>query len=651
LKRPPLTLALLSLGCCLAVVLCAALALFIIQFPRCASVPPAPSRETMSAPADSETSACRSQIPAIDPYDLARRLKHSQVLGPLTPTSPIKYSVGDQETFWALNLDPAESFQLTATLAHVSPHLYVWVQDGVYIQEDALEESGQVFEERLYATVRERFGSECTPGINNDVRLTVLNVRFSGAVAYFSSRDQCLSTVIPTSNQREMIYINPEAIQPGSASYNATLAHEFQHMIHWFADPNEDTWVNEGASELAVHLCNYHQSDRINAFARHPDTPLTRWTSDPGDMAAHYGASFLFLAYFDERLGPEATRELVSSELNGIAGFASVLETRQTSLSFEGLFADWVLANYLDGRSTLAADTPYTYEGLDVKVQAERVVTSYPAQGSGTVHQYAADYIELAPVSEDVCVVFTGTATTRVVPNQPHSGRHQWWSNRGDNSDMTLTRSFDLSGLRKATLEAWLWYDIEKGWDYAYVEASADGGETWHILPGRHTTTSNPTGNSYGLGYTGTSGANSVSTGSAEWIQETFDLSPFAGHPVFIRFEYLTDDTFNGAGLCVDDIRVPELGYSHDAETDDDGWEARGFVRCENELPQRYVIQVIRLSDRITGERLVLPEEGTGELVIQGFDEHEGKAILVVSAVTPGSMEAAHYCYEIRRFN
>lgn len=188
-----MTVALLALGCCLAVVLCAALALFVIQLPRWASVLPTPSREPTSAPADPETSACCSQIPAIDPYDLARRLKHTEALVPLTPASPIKYSVGDQGTFWALNLDPAKSFQLTATLAHVSPHLYVWVQDGVHIQEDALEESAEVFEERLYATVRERFGSEWTPGIDNDVRLTVLNVRFSGAVAYFSSRDQCLS--------------------------------------------------------------------------------------------------------------------------------------------------------------------------------------------------------------------------------------------------------------------------------------------------------------------------------------------------------------------------------------------------------------------------------------------------------------------------
>ena len=216
---------------------------------------------------------------------------------------------------------------------------------------------------------------------------------------------------------------------------------------------------------------------------------------------------------------------------------------------------------------------------------------------------------------------------------------------------MTLTRAFDLTGLRTASLTVWLWYDIEEGWDYAYVEASADGGETWHILPGQHTASNNPSSNSYGPGYTGMSGTNTASTGTIEWIQETFDLSSFVGRRVLVRFEYLTDDTITGAGLCIDDIRIPELGYSHDAETDDDGWDARGFVRCENLLPQRYVVQLIRLSEGITVEPLFLRPDGTGELTVRGFDDHRGKAVLVVSAVTPGSTEPAHYRYEIRPLN
>jgi len=647
-------------------------AVLVLFLPQCARYAAAPGAFTPTAPppptesqpqsvfalTDTETLLACAQISPLDPYDLARRLKH--IAGPFpqaTPLSPITYSLGDRETFWLLNLDPVESFQISATLRHISPHLYMWVQDDIHVQGDALQWSAQTFEERLYPTVRRCFGSEWSPGIDRDVRLTILNARFSGADGYFSSSDEYPSSVVPHSNQRELFYINPERLQPGSMLYDATLAHEFQHMIHWFADANEDAWVNEGASELAMHLCGYPRDNRISAFAKSPDTQLTSWGSPPDSVMAHYGAAFLFLAYFAERFGPQMTHELVAHELNGAAGFTSVLQAHKIDLSFEDLFADWVIANYLDGESGTVVGDPYGYQELDVQVKTERVVSSYPAKGEGTVHQYAADYIELEPAGHDVRLDFTGVATTRLVPNQAHSGHYQWWSNRGDNSDMTLTRSFDLSGLKKATLQAWLWYDIEEGWDYAYVEASADGGETWHILPGKYTTTDNPSGNSYGSGYTGMSGTDSTASGSAEWIQENLDLSPFAGHQVLIRFEYLTDEAVNRAGLCVDDIRIPELGYYYDAEEGEGAWAAQGFIRCNNTLRQRYIVQLIRIADEVTVERLPLRhvptslgrgEDQRGTLTIRGFDQSTRKAVLVISAVTPGSSEVASYHYEIR---
>ena len=660
LKRSSLTIALLCLFACVAAALCIALAAYLL---RHAATPHAFPSEATSLPietalqlrltvSDTTHALERTRIPALDPYDVARRLRHAQ--GPFLqaiPESPVLYSLGDHDAFWVLNLDPVDTFQVSATLRHVSPHLYMWVQDDAQLPKDALEQSARTFEEHLYPTVRQSFGTEWIPGIDNDVRLTILHARFSGAAAYFSSENEYPRTVMPHSNQREMLYVNLEAMQPGTSSYDATLAHEFQHIVHWFSDSNEDTWVNEGASELAVHLCGYSQDDRVSSFTCCPDTQLTHWVAYPSDAAAHYGAAFLFLTYFHERLGPATMLELVTNQLNGVAGFASVLEAHQTGLTFDDLFADWVVTNYADGRTSAAAGTPYRYRELNVQAEAERVISSYPAEGRGTVHQYAADYIELAPARQDLRLTFAGMPTTRLVPNQPHSGRYQWWSNRGDNSDMTLTRSFDLRGLKKATLQAWLWHDIERGWDYAYVEASADGGATWHILPGKHSTIGDPTGDSYGPAYTGSSSASDADPERAEWVQETFDLSPFAGHRTLVRFEYLTDDAINGGGFCVDDIRIPELEYSHDAENGDDGWKAEGFIRCESRLPQRYIIQVIRFSDEITVERPWLHADETGSLIIPALDQSSGEAILAISAATPGSIQAAPYRYEIQALN
>ena len=51
-----------------------------------------------------------------------------------------------------------------------------------------------------------------------------------------------------------MFYVAADlrSMEPNSSFYDGTLAHEFQHMIHWANDRNEDTWVNEGMSDLAM---------------------------------------------------------------------------------------------------------------------------------------------------------------------------------------------------------------------------------------------------------------------------------------------------------------------------------------------------------------------------------------------------------------
>jgi hypothetical protein len=640
----------------MVLMICAALTWFVLgpasPTPSARSSEPAPTvtnQNLTSAASGPESLLANVQVPFADPYDLAKRLKHLRGLLPQpTALAPIPYSVGDHSPFWVLNLGSAQSFQISATLRYIGPHLYMWVQDGLIVAQDSLEQSAQTFEEHLYPTVRRYFGSEWSPGIDNDVRLTVLSAQFPGASGYFSSSDQYPPIVVPTSNCREMFYINVDSMQPGTASYDATLAHELQHMVHWFADPNEDLWVSEGLSELAEHLCGYSKDGRIRVFAANPDIQLTDW-EDSEQVARHYGASFLFMAYFAERFGPDWTHDLVANEQNGSAGFYSVLQKHGTALSFADVFADWVVANYLDGEGTNRDVAPYLYQGLDIQVQPEQVVSAYPAQGDGSVNQYGADYIELGPSTQELELEFHGQATTPLVPNTAHSGRYQWWSNHGDNSDMTLTRAFDLRGVSTATLQVWLWYDIEEEWDYAYIEASADGGETWQILPGQYTTISNPSGQSYGPGYTGRSRDHGRdASGAAQWIEETVDLSSFGGQPVLIRFEYITDDAVNHSGLCVDDIRIPQLSYSYDAEEGDDGWVAQGFVRTDNALPQHYLVQVIRLGKNASVTRLWVEGKDGATLAIPRFDGEAGRSILVISAVTRFSYEPAHYQYEVR---
>ncbi len=608
-------------------------------------VPVVTPTSTLAAPAERSTAEllAATSIPQRDLIALTTRLKKVDQPIPLVVNdTPPDYAVGDEEVFWVANVDTTTNYTVTATLSYLTPHAYFWVEEDTSFDQEALKRSAERFESYIYPTNREFFGSEWTPGVDNDPHIHVLQAGGLGSLVngYYLDTDEYSRLVNPYSNEREMFYINADRLQPGTESYESVLAHEFQHMIHWAVDGDEDTWVNEGFSELASYLNGYAVRGIDRAFSRTPDTQLTSWPGSPGQTSANYGASFLFAAYFLERFGDEALRSVVSHQANGTSGFEAILA--EQGLTFEDVFADWLIANYLD--DTELADGRYGYRDLAVgPAYLDQIHTDYPAQRSTTVHQYGADYIELRGEGY-LAITFAGSTEVKLVPNDPHSGKHLWWSNRGDSSDTTLTRAFDLTGLSQATLKAWLWYDIEEDWDYAYIEVSTDGGQTWDILRGQHTTDSNPNGNSFGQAYTGQSQGDADE--APDWVEEEIDLTPYVGQEILLRFEYITDGAVNQVGFCVDDVTIPELGYFHDAESDEQ-WVAEGFIRTDNILSQRFLVQLIELGPAVRVRRMELDEAQTGRLVVEGLGKGIEGAVLVVSALAPVTTELASYEYSI----
>ncbi len=587
-----------------------------------------------------------TDVPARDLYELAVRL---QGLPPDTPTtinpdgSP-DYPVGTRRLFHASNMDTDEQFDLYATLVYKTEHVYMWIEDGVRFDQENVVAAAERFEKETYPTNREFFGSEWSPGIDNDPHISILHARNLGdnTLGYFSGPDEFVSAVRPDSNEMEMLYISMDNMKIDSEEYHSVLAHEFQHMIHWYHDRNEDTWLNEGFSELACLLNGFETTGHEYSFAMNPDNQLNDIDYEAPDYSASYGSAYLFTAYFLDRFGSRATQTLVAEEENGLTAVDVILADLDSNISHVDLFADWVAANILNDCSL--ADGRYCYREMDApyfSADLSYTTDDYPVSASGTVHQYATDYIEMNG-TRPLTFRFTGSTQVGLVDTNAHSGRYLWWSNRGDDSDMTLTRAFDLSGVSNATLEYWAWYDIEENWDYAYVEVSTDGGRTWTILQTPSGTGTNPNGNSYGWGYTGVSGGD----GKGGWIQERVDLSPYAGQEVFVRFEYITDEAVNKPGFVVDDIAIPEIGYFSDFEAGDDGWQAAGFIRHANVLPQRWLLQLILFGTQTTVQRLELNADQTGEWTIP-LDGNVRRAIITISGLAPVTTETASYHYEI----
>lgn len=595
-----------------------------------------------------------AQIPPRDRYDLARRFQGASRVS-AAPVTPVPYGIGSTATFWVQNDDTEVNSQITAELVYMTEHVAMWVEEGVAYDKAMLTAAADRFEQETYPTNRLYFGSEPSPGIDGDIRLHILNSAQLGSsvLGYFYSPSQYPASIVQYSNEREIFYMSTNAFGQGEDYYSGILAHEFQHMISWNVDRNEDGWMGEGLSELAAFLNGFGPSEAAPLYFVNPDLQLNSWP-DGGSAAANYGASFLFTAYLSERYGPDAVRTLVADPANGLDAVDNTLKRLDPETNADKFFGEWVIANLL--RDPNVPPGIYAYPGsADLfSPGAAQEYSAYPVFSTTfDVHQYGADYINLyGPANlrirfegmPQTAILPTGTANTDGDPATADA--FVWWSNRGDDSDMTLTHAVDLTSVSQAQLDFDVWYHIEEGWDYGYVEVSSDDGQTWTILRGRYTTDANPQGNSYGPGYTGQSSAQSDANAEG-WLHETVDLSAYTGRQILLRFEMITDDAVNQPGMAVDNICVAAVNFCDDGESGTEGWDTQGFVRHNNILPQYFLVQVVVPGDdgSVTVSPFPLDANNQGELtiVVNGGQP----ATLTVSGLTRYTTQTATYQIEV----
>lgn len=582
---------------------------------------------------------------------------------------PPRYALGDSQSFWVRNTTTNRVAEISATLVYSTPVVYIWVESGQEYDLEALERSADRFSSVTYPNVVNTFGSEWRPGVDNDGRLHILyNTGMgSGVSGYFSGADEYTQPVVSFSNQKEMFYINLAALNSAGdyAGHDRTLAHELQHMVHWHMDRSEDLWLNEGLSEYAQEVAEFSAGSGFSgAFAADPDVQLTTWGAIGGNRP-HYGAAYLFMVYLAQRFGREAVTNLVADPTNGLQSVTDALASVGAGIDAEGLFADWIVANYANQPDALGESGRYGYTGIrppSFALAAQHA--AYPVQPQGaTVANFAADYIELGG-DGDVVFSFTGATETRLADMELGAGERAWWSNRADSADARLLARYDLSGIAPGaplTLTASMWWDIETDYDFGYVMAGSDG-EHWRILPGQHTAASNPSGNAFGPGYTGASDRGGPDDAPA-WVAESFDLSAFGGGPLWLELRYITDDGVNAPGWWVDNLQLagPDgvidpvadgaagSGNGEDMDSEGVGWQSSGWLLSDNRLPQRWLLQVLEFDgDTLAAVRRVpVDQQGRAEVRIAGLGNGR-RAVVAVSGLSPVTTQPAQYEYAIR---
>jgi subtilisin family serine protease len=195
----------------------------------------------------------------------------------------------------------------------------------------------------------------------------------------------------------------------------------------------------------------------------------------------------------------------------------------------------------------------------------------------------------------DLTVDLVGGASGGTTPPERiHSGAHAWWGGSLGDAGSWLTRELDVP-TGAAALKFWSWYQLEDGYDWAFALVSTDGGTTWTSLA---TTAANGSGTSpidpigttgqlgsnkpYPNGLTGTSGQPPITGAnllSPVYVEQTADVSAYAGRRVLLRFQYSSDPLTNYEGFYVDDVRIVDGAgsalFSDDMETNA-GWTPGG---------------------------------------------------------------------------
>lgn len=347
--------------------------------------------------------------------------------------------VGASVLFWAFDFSGVSSpyYQTSATCRRIASlssgfNLNIYVEDAEFLRDPTrftaaiLDSIANEYRNVILPTETAYFGAPPA----GDFTIFLMDIRDSGGDSYVSGYfDQVNeNSGAPNSNSRHMIYLDSKDGTPGSTTSFGTLAHEFQHFIHFNYDPFEETWVEEGLSGLARYVCGYgHQTSHVTAFSQVPTTSLTFWQ----DNLANYGATYLFMLYLSEKYGGAATtKAIVANGGRGIPGINSALFSRGYLVGVNDIFEKWVVANYLNNSSISSGSYGYaaSFSGIvpaPGNITMSMTVSSYPAMGSGTVNEYAADYVEFTNLggTYDIFVLIPYSLTESAAQDYSYTGR------------------------------------------------------------------------------------------------------------------------------------------------------------------------------------------------------------------------------------
>jgi hypothetical protein len=373
----------------------------------------------------------RAAVPGIPVFDID--------YGPADPALTVGTST---KLFWVQNAAGAWQ-QITATLRATGQYCYVWVANANYgagsaadndnlittTQAEALRNrfdgtSLNSYEDGIFENVTGIFGYEYGGGpggagvggggrdLDQHVAILVYDISYDyssgqtgGILGYFWGKDfysQAALDGLPTgpgyykTNYNEMFYIDSHFTDRYPDTIVSTLAHEYQHMIHFNvksveAGVSSSAWSNEMCSMVAEDLVAANIGldpvadgaiSRMYEFNYHyAESGVTDWlestVSDPYATYKSYASAFAFGAYLARNYGGAALfKEIASNAYVDGESITAALTARGFTDDFETAFRRYGEALVFTGAAPIAAvqslnrSATATVDGIDYTAMA-----------------------------------------------------------------------------------------------------------------------------------------------------------------------------------------------------------------------------------------------------------------------------------------
>jgi hypothetical protein len=374
---------------------------------------------------------------------------------------------------------------------------------------------------------------------------------------------------------------------------------------------------------------------------------LTVWGDQDNDheseILCDYGAAYTFMELLAGRYGEAFMTALHNDPLNGFESLASLLSEADPTTSVADVVHEWAAMVALDGiiddgaALTGGDEADYTVPTLDATINWDNPEAydnaGAPPNGSDYVRVRDAEGNYL-PASAIDSIDFDGSETLppfevewKVDSNPPkHKGNPALYSGKGANFDRSIVHAVSVpSG--NPTLTFQTRYNTEELFDYAVVQISTDGGETYTSLENDNTTSEHDPSVPENI-------VNELPgfNGKAGWHKETFDLSDYAGQDVQLAFRYLTDSGVNLAGWWVDNVKVGGEQIADGSSLD--GWQT--ITQINPNDVNGFTVQVVSYDEAHTEahiSQLALDESFQGSLSGAALEAAIGTTAEVVAVI------------------